>query len=317
MPCSEITIQYSQKGERERESGGELYTLNSMSLTQFAMVEELAFLVKDNLPCKYLILSVEDALVNFLQNDTSLDGVLELKPMNSYNRLLIHRLADIFGFSHQSVGEGEERHLILERCPDTAMPAILVSDFLSQSNEMQSPMTFEVLRREEVIPGQRDNVGSESSLKERETAYFAARERIFSPDACQMNLIKERPKKDPVVARRMITRALGQPKDIDSSNEQKNKSLSAKHSTTCTTSKVHKFSGFQSTNSVRRGPQQSSDLTLTKGSSAAEEKESNTQENHLRSEHMGAAKRLFANALGMHQRDVNLFKCDETKKTGC
>lgn len=61
------------------------------------MVEELAFLVKDNIPCKHLILSIEQVLVNFLHNDTSLNGVLELEPMNPYNRLLIHRLADIFG----------------------------------------------------------------------------------------------------------------------------------------------------------------------------------------------------------------------------
>lgn len=88
--------------------------------------------------------------------------------MSSYNRLLLHRLADIFGyspfldpmfcvisfplivgkimfllknvlshmfstsvgsnhimlfdrFSHESVGEGDDRHLILERCPETSM----------------------------------------------------------------------------------------------------------------------------------------------------------------------------------------------------
>lgn len=33
-------------------------------------VEELASLVKDNLSCKHLILSVEEALVDFLQSDT-------------------------------------------------------------------------------------------------------------------------------------------------------------------------------------------------------------------------------------------------------
>jgi hypothetical protein len=33
-------------------------------------VEELAFLVKDNLPSKHLVLSVEEALVGFLQDDT-------------------------------------------------------------------------------------------------------------------------------------------------------------------------------------------------------------------------------------------------------
>ena len=64
------------------------------------MVEELAFLVKDNLPCKHLVLTMEESLVNFLQDDSSgSDGVLELEPMNSYSRLLLHRLAEIFGYS--------------------------------------------------------------------------------------------------------------------------------------------------------------------------------------------------------------------------
>ncbi|KAI3470337.1 hypothetical protein Pfo_027000 [Paulownia fortunei] len=318
-----------------------------MSSTQFSMVEELAFLVKDNLPCKHLILSVEDALVNFLQDDTSLDGVFELEPMNPYNRLLVHRLADIFGFSHQSVGEGEDRHLVLERCPETSMPAILVSDFLLQFDEMQSPMIFEELRRKEILPGQMNNAVSKSSFEERETTYFAARERIFSAGACETKLVKERPKKDPVVAHRMITRALGQTnkvmkherslsdtkeygraakdlkiqyvdeRDVSSSNELETNSLSAKHPGPCTISKVHEFSGFKLANSTSKGPQQRNDITLTKGGSAAERKENNAQENYLRKEHMGAAKRLFANALGMHRRDVNLSKCDETKKTSC
>lgn len=33
-------------------------------------VEELASLIKDNLSCKHLVLSIEEALINFLQNDT-------------------------------------------------------------------------------------------------------------------------------------------------------------------------------------------------------------------------------------------------------
>ncbi|KAK6144987.1 hypothetical protein DH2020_021807 [Rehmannia glutinosa] len=277
-------------------------------------VEELAFLVKDNLPCKHLILSVEDVLVNFLQDDTSLDGVLELEPMNPYNRLLVHRLADIFG------------------------PPILVSDFFLELDEVQSPINFEEIRRKEVMPGQRNNVASKSSFEERETSYFAARKRIFSVDASETKLVKERPKNDPVVARRMITHALGQSnkvtenelslsdtkecaraakdlkiqyldeRDISSSNELG----TAKHPRPCTTTEVPESSGFKSTNSTSKGPHQPrNDATQTKG------KDINTQENYLRKEHMGAAKRLFANALGMHRRDVNIPKCDETKKTSC
>ncbi|CAN1152430.1 hypothetical protein LINPERHAP2_LOCUS18740, partial [Linum perenne] len=62
-------------------------------------VEELAFLIRDNLRSKHLVLAMEDTFVNFLQHDTSSDGVLELEPMDPYNRLLLHRLADIFGYS--------------------------------------------------------------------------------------------------------------------------------------------------------------------------------------------------------------------------
>ncbi|KAK6144999.1 hypothetical protein DH2020_021819 [Rehmannia glutinosa] len=287
---------------------------SNIAVAAAAVVEELAFLVKDNLPCKHLILSVEDVLVNFLQDDTSLDGVLELEPMNPYNRLLVHRLADIFG------------------------PPILVSDFFLELDEVQSPINFEEIRRKEVMPGQRNNVASKSSFEERETSYFAARKRIFSVDASETKLVKERPKNDPVVARRMITHALGQSnkvtenelslsdtkecaraakdlkiqyldeRDISSSNELG----TAKHPRPCTTTEVPESSGFTSTNSTSKGPHQPrNDATQTKG------KDINTQENYLRKEHMGAAKRLFANALGMHRRDVNIPKCDETKKTSC
>ena len=94
------------------------------------MVEEFAFLVKDNLPCKHLVLLIEETFINFLQDDTSSDRILELEPMNSYNRLFLHRLADIFGFAHESIGEGDNRHLVLQRCPETSIPSILVNDIL-------------------------------------------------------------------------------------------------------------------------------------------------------------------------------------------
>lgn len=178
-----------------------------------------------------------------------------------------------------------------------------------------------------VLTGQMDNAVSESSLEEREKNYFAARERIFSEDSCEAKLFKERPKNNPVVARRMITRALGQTnkvmkhepglsdadeyertandgrtkyvddRDIDPSNKLETMSLSPKHPRPCTNSSSERYK--QTTNS-----------TLIKGGS--EQKKVNTQENYLRKEHIGAAKRLFANALGMDRRNVN-----ETKKTGC
>ncbi|XP_021911119.1 uncharacterized protein LOC110824946 [Carica papaya] len=84
----------------------------------------------------------------------SSDGILELEPMNPYRRLLMHRLADIFGFAHESVGEGDDRHLILERRPDTSIPSILVSDILWHYDEPQSvSVSHQLLRREESQSG--------------------------------------------------------------------------------------------------------------------------------------------------------------------
>ncbi|XP_057788821.1 uncharacterized protein LOC131005768 isoform X3 [Salvia miltiorrhiza] len=249
-----------------------------MTLAQFSMVEELASLVKDNYPCKHLILSVEDLLVNYLQDDTS--------------------------------------------------PGILVSDLLLQYGEMQTPMTCDVLRRKEVLPpDQKVDPVSGPSLDERETAYFAARERIFSEDACDSKLVKERPKKDPVVARRMITRALGQAdkgtkheltkefvqlvvedeRNIKSSNKMKINPLSEKNPRASTMPKVDRSDEFKVVDVSSKEPQHS------KGRDSLAELKSDMPDNYLRQEHMGAAKRLFANALRTHRRDVNL----SNKETGC
>ncbi|KAL4187504.1 hypothetical protein AMTRI_Chr09g39370 [Amborella trichopoda] len=88
--------------------------LQIIGMDQFAMAEELAFLIKDNLPCKHLILSMEDGLVKVLQRNTCFEAVLELVSMNPYHRILLHRLAEIFKLAHESVGEGGDRHLNLD-----------------------------------------------------------------------------------------------------------------------------------------------------------------------------------------------------------
>uniref|UniRef100_A0A2N9H0N9 Uncharacterized protein n=1 Tax=Fagus sylvatica TaxID=28930 RepID=A0A2N9H0N9_FAGSY len=55
-----------------RDSAGHYFPLKSIwgARVPRKVVEELAFLVKDNLPSKHLVLSVEEALVSFLQDDT-------------------------------------------------------------------------------------------------------------------------------------------------------------------------------------------------------------------------------------------------------
>jgi len=84
-----------------------------MATTQFAMVEELASLIKDNLHSKHLILSTEESLIAALQQLHCRDGdgdgdleedddaadTIELQPAGAYHRLLLHRLAEIYGYS--------------------------------------------------------------------------------------------------------------------------------------------------------------------------------------------------------------------------
>ncbi|KAH9313662.1 hypothetical protein KI387_022289, partial [Taxus chinensis] len=115
---------------------------------------ELAWLVKDNLPCKHLILSAEETFIKFLEPSSSSEDILELEPMVSYHRMLLHRLADIFCLAHESVGEGDDRHLIVERCQDSSIPAVLVSDVLEwQYGETKSQQAAcQLLKRKIALP---------------------------------------------------------------------------------------------------------------------------------------------------------------------
>ncbi|KAM3691270.1 hypothetical protein ACJW31_08G004000 [Castanea mollissima] len=292
-----------------------------MSMTQFAMVEELAFLVKDNLPSKHLVLSVEEALVSFIQDDTSSDGVLELEPMNAYNRLLLHRLSEIFGFSHTSVGEGDDRHLVLERCSDTSIPSILVSDILWQYEEPQSPiMSHQLLRRTEALPALKTNIPSyQHSLEERRADYFAARNRIFSVDSGDVNEpVKRKPRNVPMVARRMIAHALGH--RINPNSQVATMRDCKKHfgqTDALEASQQTIFSSHQNMNfygRVKSNDKNSSGLSLSKSNTPQKLNDkisphvsiskngssgNGIDKDYLKKEHLGAAKRMFANALGL------------------
>ncbi|KAK7278282.1 hypothetical protein RJT34_23308 [Clitoria ternatea] len=315
-----------------------------MSMTQFAMVEELAFLIKDNLPCKHLVLTMEEALVNFLQDDdTSSDGILELEPMNSYNRLLLHRLAEIFGFAHESVGEGDDRHLILERCPDTSIPPILVSDILWKYDEPQSVITsHQILRRKEASPVLQVSTASFSqSLEERKAAYLTARERIFS-----MSLEdgkdpgEQKPRTVPVVARRMIAHALGkkintmnrngldsmkdrvltdelnaQDKNSEESNPRKDSEESV-HVRRNSSSRIRNTSSSNEASINKRNDKTPGDKDLSQFSQDGKQGQI-TSKDYMKEEHLGAAKRMFAHALGVHSGkdgSVPRSRSGETKK---
>ncbi|XP_011625542.1 uncharacterized protein LOC18440072 isoform X1 [Amborella trichopoda] len=302
--------------------------LQIIAMDQFAMVEELAFLIKDNLPCKHLILSMEDILVEFLQRNTCFEAVLELVPMNPYHRMLLHRLAEIFGLAHESVGEGEDRHLILERCENSLIPAILVSDILWQHDEYQSPKAVQqLLRRTEISPSTMTSQCSSKpptqSLKEKEAAYLAARERIFSlkeDDVEPKELVPPKPRNVPVVARRMIAHALGQrmnpasPQEkpaLPNAAQRQNKDFSEREKYgVCSHDCSSQFPSIIETkkNSSRilsgSGP-----LNLTSENNSKGGGMDILEQTQLR-----AAKRLFAQALGKKERIISRTKAQQGER---
>ncbi|XP_057962836.1 uncharacterized protein LOC131154221 isoform X2 [Malania oleifera] len=287
------------------------------------MVEELAFLVKDNLPCKHLILSMEEDFVNFLQDDTSSDGVMELEPMNSYNRLLLHRLADIFGFAHESVGEGDDRHIILERCPETSIPPILVSDILWQYDASPSPaMSHQLLRRKEDSPeSEKKLLPFQYSFEERETAYMAARERIFSMDEGESKEpIQQKPRSVPVVAQRMIAHALGKRINSCSQGSTNKNARECKGQTGEPDSReknkidptlIYASSVTERKASEKPANENSIEACMPQNGRSG----SGVNRDNMKDELSGAAKRIFAHALGRNlAKDGLSSKCSETKQ---
>ncbi|KAA0047706.1 R3H domain-containing protein 1 isoform X1 [Cucumis melo var. makuwa] len=290
-------------------------------------VEELAFLVKDNLPSKHLILSMEETFINFLHDETSSsDGILELKPMDSYNRLLLHRLADIFGLGHVSAGEGDNRHLVLERYPESSIPSILVSDILWEYDEPQmSTIPHQLLRRKENSSASSAKSSPQRSLEERETAYLAVRERIFMTHIGEDNEpLKPKPRCDPAVARRMIAHALGQrvnsfPEDTNCHRKVQgvaNNAYIQARDSKLPNSTVEAINKTISQSDQCMNLKNESDkncnpnVSLARGSTAAKMKldksspkaSHDVDNEHLKREHLGAAKRMFSQALGKHCR---------------
>ncbi|XP_015570551.1 uncharacterized protein LOC8275001 isoform X2 [Ricinus communis] len=287
-----------------------------MSVTQFAMVEELAYLVKDNLRCKHLVLSMEDAFVNFLQdNNTSTDdGILELEPMDSYSRLLLHRLADIFG------------------------PSILVNDILFQYDEPEPlTMSHQLLRRDGASPVLKEKSPSFLTLEEREAAYSAARERIFSVDVGEMKEPqRQKPRNVPVVARRMIAHALGQKlspqknckgyevqttllnvqdkdkidpmEDFEGTIFQPQKYVDSHDKAKSNNRQCSASSPGKRNMSHAPACKMSTDMSTSHNGSSR-----NRVKEYSKEEHVGAAKRMLAHALGLQSSKGGLARCSATK----
>lgn len=186
------------------------------------------------------------------------------------------------------------------------------------------------------------------SFEEREAAYLAARERIFSVNLGEeKEPVKQKPRSVPVVARRMIAHALGRRinaynqdtalKEFSGSGEETDElnvedkdkmelnltqktfeetlSLSGTRTKPCDEVKNDKHCNHALSQSKRKAPQkQAEKVSSSAGISQSGRDRSNVNEDHYKREHLGAAKRMFANALGMQSgKDSFLSKCSEIK----
>ncbi|CAG8559444.1 12784_t:CDS:2, partial [Ambispora gerdemannii] len=112
---------------------------------------------------------------------------LEFPQMNSYQRLIVHRVAQYFKLSH--VVDSSGKAVVLYKSAETAIPILRFSD-LEQEEEKPPEKSVKIMRRQSNHPSIRsvgDNSDSNSeserrthlTIEEREAAYQKARARIF------------------------------------------------------------------------------------------------------------------------------------------
>lgn len=195
---------------------------------------------------------------------------------------------------------------------------------------------------------------TEQSFEEREAAYLAARQRIFSTDeATVAEPVRHKPRNVPVVARRMIAHALGQKLKIqnqydvltdskecrqatreaatqnddtvgssaslkaiqDHDRVGSSASLKAcqdtipKHdqsSNSITRANTNKSKHNAAEQSERTTSQQAAEKSCTDVSSSRDRKgKGSSNKEYSKEQHVGAAKRMFAHALGLHSAKDN------------
>ncbi|CAJ0767294.1 11561_t:CDS:2 [Entrophospora sp. SA101] len=151
---------------------------------------------------------------------------LEFPPMNSYQRLIIHRVAQYFKLSH--VVDTSGKAVVLYKSIETQIPILRFSDLLEQEDDEKPEKSVKIMRRQQqrsINPNDPDNNNCEAgerkilSIEEREAAYLKARARIFK-DLDQPNVMNgqlEENNEDSIVLNSSLMRQLMQamlPHDI-------------------------------------------------------------------------------------------------------
>ena len=166
------------------------------------------------------------------------------------------------------------------------------------------------------------------SLEEREAAYLAARERIFSMDEGEIReSALQKPRNVPVVARRMIAHALGHRinpchQDVKECEGQITKlTVQDKYSNAevCKNENSHRtregnhIGNGASSHAEMKTPQRSAHCPSNSNSPPSRRNRSHVCTENPKEVHLGAARRMFAHALGLQSpKDALISKPGNT-----
>ncbi|KAF9572253.1 R3H domain-containing protein 1 [Mortierella alpina] len=134
---------------------------------------------------RIFLLKLDRELCSFINNPNQ--DRLEFPSMNSYYRMVIHRVANYFKITRMV--DPMQKTIVLYKTDQSAIPALRFSDLVEEEEE-QPVKHMKLLKRnpDRLFNGSSNSDGSAEpdrkplSIKEREEAYAKARARIFQED---------------------------------------------------------------------------------------------------------------------------------------
>ncbi|CAG8541257.1 10788_t:CDS:2, partial [Diversispora eburnea] len=188
---------------------------------------------------------------------------LEFPPMNSYQRLIVHRVAQYFKLSH--VVDNSGKAVILYKSPETLIPTLRFSDLLEQEEE-KPEKSVKIMRRQQTNLQLLRSTGDSDSnsegerriltIEEREAAYQKARARIFK-DLEQKNEENEREEIEGNITSSSNPSSTNV-SNISNNNDQQNFDSNIKTKNTHQNKGNNKNSGKNNANNVKNRQSQSS-----------------------------------------------------------
>ncbi|KAL6076453.1 NAD(P)-dependent oxidoreductase [Balamuthia mandrillaris] len=145
---------------------------------------------------RLMILKLDQEIEKFMNSSRT---KFEFGPMSSYQRLIVHRVAQYFSLRHTSVEVGSgQRTIVLYKTAQSGIPILRFKDFLEHSIPPPQPQPVKIMLRRREKQQESSSAKNESetestangensllatrplSLEEREEAYAKARARIFN-----------------------------------------------------------------------------------------------------------------------------------------